>query len=149
MVELYSAGGAPRVENGSLLRPPANSVSIAPTGRFGRSSRLRRPSEFQRNREEGRRISGSSFVLLLATGARHSVSEEPRLGLTVSRKVGNAVVRNHVKRRIREWFRRGRAMLPMGSDLVVVARSSASTMTGREVACELSDMVARLRPGSP
>lgn len=66
---------------------------------------------------------------------------QSRLGLTVSRRVGNAVVRNRVKRRIREWFRReGRAALA-GQDLVVIARPCAAALAGRDVAAELSELV--------
>ncbi len=49
----------------------------------------------------------------------------PRLGVTVSRKVGNAVVRNRIKRRIREWFRADRSLVENGRDLVVIARRPA------------------------
>lgn len=48
-----------------------------------------------------------------------------RLGLTVSRKVGGSVVRNRVKRRLREAFRRNKAALPLGFDVVVIARLGA------------------------
>ena len=53
-------------------------------------------------------------------------SELPgRLGITVTKKVGNAVVRNHIKRRIREWMRVN-GWVPRGWDVVVVAKDSAA-----------------------
>ena len=68
--------------------------------------------------------------------------KDPRIGLTVSRKVGNAVVRNRVKRRIREWFRRSRAAVPAGTETVVIARASAARISYAELAAELQRLVA-------
>ena len=51
---------------------------------------------------------------------------ETRLGITVSTKVGAAVVRVRIRRRIRELFRRRRDQLPPGVDLVLIARASAA-----------------------
>lgn len=57
-----------------------------------------------------------------------------RLGLTVSRRVGNAVQRNRVKRAVREWFRLWRWELEESIDLVVIARPGAARLSGRQVA---------------
>ena len=58
--------------------------------------------------------------------------------MTVSRQVGNAVVRNHVKRRIREWFRNNTAKFDKPVDIVVIGRQAAAKMTGSEISTELS-----------
>lgn len=58
--------------------------------------------------------------------------ERPRLGLSVSRKVGGAVDRNHVKRLLREAFDRFEADLKNGHDIVVVARPDARELAERE-----------------
>ncbi len=66
-----------------------------------------------------------------------------RLGLTVSRRVGNAVVRNRVKRRVREWFREARTSeLRDGIDLVVIARQAAATLGTHEVAQALGTLAS-------
>ncbi len=62
--------------------------------------------------------------VLVIRGVRNG-SEKIRLGLSVSRKVGNAVVRNHWKRRIRESFRLQQSELPAGLDIVVRPRKGA------------------------
>jgi len=59
-------------------------------------------------------------------------TDEPRLGLSVSRKVGGAVERNRVKRLLREAFAVESARLPDGTDAVVVARPDARSLAERE-----------------
>jgi ribonuclease P protein component len=71
--------------------------------------------------------------------------EGPRFGVTVSRKVGGAVVRNRVKRWVRESCRRIQPEFPAGLDLVVVARPSASRAGYGPTAEELASLARRLR----
>jgi len=66
-----------------------------------------------------------------------------RLGLTVSRKVGNAVARNHVKRRVREWFRAERDQLPEHVDLVVIAKPGAAELDSAGVSESLRRALAK------
>lgn len=97
---------------------------VEPMGdqRFLPEYHIRRQVDFQR--AYGRRCSASDGMLLLfacANGLPYS-----RIGLSVSRKVGNAVVRNRWKRLIREAFRLSRKHLPTGIDLVVIPRRGAT-----------------------
>mgnify|MGYP006282958321 FL=1 len=88
---------------------------------FPEQRRLKTPPEFRRVFDGGRKIVGRHFVMF-------SLSTEhpgPRLGLAVSRRVGNAVTRNRLKRQIRESFRHHQHHLG-NRDLVVIARGSAS-----------------------
>ena len=112
------------------------------TGPFPREARIRRSSEFKTISASGRRYSSAAFAVLVAP------RREPgraRLGVTVSRKVGNAVVRNRVKRRIREWFRRDGQALVVGRDVVVIARVSAAGLSGAESFVELSRIARGVR----
>lgn len=65
---------------------------------------------------------------------------ETRLGLVVSRKVGQAVARNRVKRLIREFFRIHRRRFPEGTQLVVIARPSSNALDGHACAADLEGM---------
>jgi ribonuclease P protein component len=69
--------------------------------------------------ERGHRVASSTFVLF---GLRNSIAHS-RIGITVTRKCGNAVVRNRVKRLLREVFRRHQESLVPPMDLVVNARA--------------------------
>lgn len=68
--------------------------------------------------------------------------EVRRLGITVSRRVGAAVVRSRVKRLVREVFRRNRAAMPLG-DTVVIARTGAGDLSFDQVRDELARLWAR------
>ena len=64
-------------------------------------------------------MSTPRFVLILSAS---SAADSPRLGITASRRVGNAVVRSRAKRLIREAFRATRELWPAGIDLVVIVK---------------------------
>lgn len=111
-------------------------------GGLSRENRLRKPYEFRRVRAEGRRIASPAFLLVKADRVDGKL---PRLGLVVSRRVGNAVVRNALKRGIREWFRSEGQELLGAADLVVVARTPAAGLTGRVLHGQLSTQLQDLR----
>src|SRR5215469_9848464 len=89
---------------------------------FAAPDRLHRSAEFIRLQRNGARFQTRHFVMY--AGILDSDAARTRLGVTVSRRIGNAVVRNRVKRRVREIFRTNmRAMLPAHSSVVVIARA--------------------------
>jgi ribonuclease P protein component len=69
-----------------------------------------------------------------------------RVGVTVSRKVGGAVVRNRVKRWIRECYRRRSVQFPSQVDVVVVARPAAAEAGHAGICRELAALARRLGP---
>jgi ribonuclease P protein component len=134
-------------------------VSSGPDRRretFSRDDRLRKRREFEECYASGVRVSGRHLqVFLLTAGtARPSPDPEsagrPRLGLSVSRRVGGAVDRNRVRRRLREIFRRNRDVFGgRGGNLVVNAKPSAAKASFTELAQEYRSLVARTLSKAP
>lgn len=103
-------------------------MSDALRQRFPRSARLRSRLDFQA--VYAGRMSVAAGPLVLYGLPRSGATAQPRLGLSVSRRVGNAVVRNRWKRRLRDVFRRLRSRLPAGIDFVVVVRAAGPPQPG-------------------
>ena len=108
--------------------------------RLRRSERIRKRREFVEIQAAGGRIHTDDVVLLYRRRG-----EERRIGITVSRKVGNAVRRNRVKRLVREIWRRNKYSLPQGYDLVFVAKRSAAGARYARLEQQLLQAVRRLR----
>jgi ribonuclease P protein component len=77
---------------------------------------------------EGQRASSAHFVLLVASTPTPDNGRASRLGIVVTRKIGNAVQRNRIKRVCRECFRTWPDFVPDGVDLVVIARHGADEL---------------------
>jgi ribonuclease P protein component len=127
------------------------------TGRLRRSDRIRRRKQFERISREGRRHASRGFVILIAPSAPLRVersqqgdegeSVQRRLGITASRRVGNAVVRTRMKRAVREWFRCHRDELEENVDIVVIVRRDATTLERDDFEGQLSSLAQRPERG--
>lgn len=109
-------------------------------------SRMRSPEEFKRVLRSGRRAGGATLSghVLLSGAGPVSEGASPKVGLVVSRAVGSAVVRNRVKRRLRELMRRRLASLPGGCLLVVRAHPAAAGARQADLAVDLDLVLGRL-----
>src|ERR671934_1769619 len=96
-------------------------------GRRGRRGRLSRSADFDRVYREGRSHANRHLVLY-AFPRGDGRGGDPRLGVSVGRKVGGAVERNRVKRMLREAFWALAPELPEGHDFVLVARPDAGDL---------------------
>jgi ribonuclease P protein component len=111
---------------------------------FAAADRLHRSAEFLRLQRNGVRFQSPHFVLY--AGNLDDELTRSRLGVTVSRRIGNAVVRNRVKRRVRECFRRViRDNLLPGTSIVVIARVGAATLESAAISSELTMAARNLR----
>jgi ribonuclease P protein component len=111
--------------------------------------RLTRSADFDRVYRQGR-SHGNRYLVLYAFP--RSEEGEPRLGVSVSRKVGGAVDRNRVKRLLREAFDACAERLPSGQDVVVVARPDVRDLAEREglagVQSALEELVEKASAGA-
>lgn len=92
--------------------------------RFGlpKTCLLRNTGEFNQVYRSGRRLRGQGFALIYLAGDQ----DKSRLGISVHRKVGNAVRRNRIKRIVRETFRLHRDIFPRSCDIVFTVRPGFS-----------------------
>jgi ribonuclease P protein component len=104
--------------------------------------RLKKSRDFRRVQGRGRKIRQPNLMLLVLPGQ----GSRTRIGLTVSRRVGNAVVRNRVKRWLREGLRHQYPDVSGCWDVVVIAHPSAAEADQAEISRQLSvslDMLER------
>jgi ribonuclease P protein component len=96
--------------------------------------------EFLAVYDKGKKIQSRTFVLY----AMENNLPFHRLGITVSRKIGNAVARNRVKRRLREIFRRDKPANLPSMDLVINARKGAAQVEFAPLREEFQNVLGRL-----
>ena len=111
--------------------------------RLPKRDRLRKRREYLAVQGRGQKIHLRHLLVFALARA----DDQRRLGITVTRKVGGAVVRNRIRRRLREAWRRERESLPAGYDFVFVAKRSAVEMSVEEARRSMR-LVAR-RLGGP
>lgn len=121
--------------------PPGEAAPTVGSERLAPEHRLRRRADYQRCYQQGRRLHGS----LLTLHFDPNQLAHPRLGITASRKVGRAVVRQRLKRRVREIYRRwsGRSDLP-AMDVVVHLKPAAAASRFQDFSSELAALLSRL-----
>ncbi|MDP3256740.1 ribonuclease P protein component [Bosea sp. (in: a-proteobacteria)] len=117
-----------------------------------RLARLTQRKQFLAAADRGRRFRSSAFTVQVLDGPQRAAGEQPepdglRLGLTASRKVGNAVIRNRIRRRLRVAAEKAlEAQSGRPCDIVVVARPETLTADFDMLVSELAVAVDRARP---
>lgn len=106
--------------------------------RFPRTARLRTPDDFERVRQEGCACRRDGVVVACRPGRVR------RLGLVVSKRVGNAPERNRIKRVVREYFRKDPERFPRG-DCVVIATTGLGERENDAIRAALDAALAALR----
>ena len=112
-------------------------VLTKPDRSLPRSRRIRKRAEFLQLQRSGRRRGCPSFVVI----TRSAGHQGSRIGITASRRTGNAVVRNRIKRFVREFFRNHQQYLIPQKDVLVIARPQAANLAYNELKRELGQVL--------
>ena len=119
----------------------ARTATSSPAETLPKAARVRKRGECLAIQNRGKRRATRHFLLVY----RPSRGTQPRLGITVTKKIGGAVIRNRVKRAVRETFRRLKTSIP-AIDLVVIARKGSGELDGATVRAEIEPALLEL-PG--
>ena len=112
--------------------------------RFPKSRRLRKRADIVRVQRTGNALHSRYFVVV-CDGVSDDVPNAGRLGITVSKKVGNAVVRNQVKRLVREFVRTAQPpWLVKHLDVVVIAKRQAATASAKQLWQDLASLRSKM-----
>lgn len=118
---------------------------MTPGQGFQRPERLRKRRQFLEVYESGRKAHSATLVVYV----RENSLSCHRLGLTVSRKIGKAVTRNRIKRRLRELFRLKREEIPGSLDVVINVKRSAARAAFQELRQDLDRSLRRVLGDEP
>ena len=108
---------------------------------FSKQRRVLKRSEFVRLSKINRKVYNQHFVALYHPG----VTGRTRLGITVTKTVGNAVARNQLKRYVREFFRRHYHMIQNDMDINIIVKAQASGIPSKEAYQSLKNIFCRIR----
>lgn len=107
---------------------------------FKKEDRILKRSDFLELAKSGRKLQNDCMIAFFAPG-KH---DRPRLGITVTRKVGSAAQRNRIKRLIREYFRLNRQHLKQNWDINIVAKPKAADLSSEKVFSALQDLFEKI-----
>ena len=106
--------------------------------------KLLKRAEFIRLSKYGKKVHNRYFVVV----SEPNQQGRPRIGITVTKKIGNAVVRNRIKRLVRESFRSNRHVIVENRDINVIAKKSAAFASGPQALATLKTLFSKME-GAP
>ena len=147
-----AAGSLPSATNASSATPklspnkPENQSS-SETRAFPKSSRILKPRDFRKVYDEGTRMTSQSFAaFLLRTSPAGAEVPSPHFGFTTPRALGKAVVRNRIRRRMREAVRLERHLFAPGWSVVFNPRRTTADIPFENLRKEVARVAAKCKP---
>jgi ribonuclease P protein component len=107
---------------------------------FKKTERILKRSGFVRLSKEGKRIHGDHFVVNYGSNRLGN----QRLGITVSKKVGCAVIRNRIKRLVREYYRLNKARIENSYDLNIIAKPGVAKLSSQKIYQTLEQLFSEI-----
>ncbi|MEW6670786.1 MAG: ribonuclease P protein component [Thermodesulfobacteriota bacterium] len=107
---------------------------------FNKTDRILKRSDYLRLQQTGNKIQNNHFIASFGPGRFN----RSRLGITVTKKVGNAATRNKIKRMSREFFRLNRHQLTGSWDIVIIAKKEAVNLTADQTFSSLQNVFDRI-----
>jgi len=107
---------------------------------FSKENRVRHRGDFLRIQKKGNRVTTKNLILF----SKPNNFRRRRLGITVSKKVGNSVRRNRLKRVIREVFRKNKELFPYSFDVVVIVKRTENIKGYHTIKREIAGVKNRL-----
>ena len=103
-------------------------------------ARLRKRAQFLTLSKQGKKVYTDCFIAIV----QKNTAQNNRIGITVSKKVGNAVKRNRIKRIIREYFRTNRDIISGPLDINIIARKGLASMPNHKIVDKLDKLFKKI-----
>jgi len=106
---------------------------------FKKGERILKKQEFIALNLHGKRYYTKNFIVIIRENRR----DITRLGITVSKRVGDSVKRNRIKRLIREFFRLNKQQIPKGYDVIIISLKGSNELNFLKVQEELGNLLLK------
>lgn len=107
---------------------------------FPKKVRLLKRGQFLELSKQGKRVYTDGFIAIVLQGT----AQNNRIGITISKKVGNAVERNRIKRVIREYFRHNKENISGPKDINIIARKGLTALSNMELIEKVDKLFSKI-----